>query len=81
MRENLKLVRDQRYNLHMHEDYLFADLAVIERMRTHAIAPTDRLVLFHPYNTLAKSAWESAKQSQLLALLPKLQKSAAQLTS
>lgn len=70
MRQNLKLVRHQRYTLAMHEDYLFADLVVIDHMRKHAIAPTDRLVLFHPYTTLATSAWETAKQSQLLALLP-----------
>jgi hypothetical protein len=70
MRQNLKLVRDQRYNLRMHEEFLFADLAVIDRMRKHAIDPNDHVVLFHPYNTLATAAWETAKQSQLLALLP-----------
>ena len=70
MRQNLKLVRDQRYNLRMHENYLFADLAVIDHMRKHDLAPSDRLILFHPYNTLADSAWQTAKQSQLLALLP-----------
>jgi hypothetical protein len=70
MRLNLRLVQEQRSVLAMHEDYLFADLLVIDRMRKHAIAPTDRMVLFHPYATLANSAWETAKQSQLLALLP-----------
>ena len=70
MRQNLKLVHQQRYDLAMHEDYLFADLVVIDHMRKQAILPTDRVVLFHPYSVLATSAWETARESQLLALLP-----------
>ncbi len=70
MRQNLKLVHQQRYDLAMHEDYLFTDLVVIDHMRKQAILPTDRVVLFHPYSVLATSAWETARESQLLALLP-----------
>lgn len=70
MQANLKSVTQQRYTLAMHEDYLFADLAVIARARAHKLAPDDRVVLFHPYEMLNDSAWETAKASDALALIP-----------
>jgi hypothetical protein len=69
MAKNLALVQMDRYSLVMHEDYLFKDLLIIERIRRHALAPGDRVVLFHPYVKLANSAWQTAHESQLLALL------------
>jgi hypothetical protein len=70
MTKNLELVQLQSYTLVMHEDYLFKDLIIIDRMRSHTLAPGDRMVLFHPSIKLATSSWQTAHESQLLALLP-----------
>ena len=70
MTKNLELVQMDRYTLAMHEDYLFKDLRIIAHMRSHTLAPGNRMVLFHPYVKLATSAWQTARESQLLALLP-----------
>lgn len=70
MAQNLKLVKGTEYSVTMHKEYLFADLPVVDRMRAHHLEPGDRIVLFHPYNSLATSAWDTAARSQTLVLLP-----------
>jgi hypothetical protein len=67
---NDRIQRRTRYFLAMHEDYLFQDLAVLDRLRHHALQPTDRMVLYHPPNDLLDSAWQTAQQSGAVALLP-----------
>jgi hypothetical protein len=56
--------------LTMHEDYLFADLPVIDRLRHHALLPGDHLVIFRPTMAFKNSAWLTAQQSGALALFP-----------
>ena len=63
MEANDRLVQNTRYTLALHEDYLFKDLAVLERFRRHALAADDRIVLYHPPDWLADSAWQAAQQS------------------
>jgi hypothetical protein len=69
MADNDRVVERARYFLTTHEDYLFKDLAVLGRLRRHALQPTDRIVLYHPPTTLADSAWQTAQQSGAIALL------------
>jgi hypothetical protein len=61
--------RDEQYVLGMHEEHLFNDLLVLGRLRDHALLPTDRIVLFHPYTKLTDSAWKTAQASGAVALL------------
>jgi hypothetical protein len=70
MADNHKLVLRQQYTLAMHENYLFQDLLVIDRLRSHALLPTDRMVLFHPYVALVDTAWQTAKESNADNLFP-----------
>jgi hypothetical protein len=53
----------------MHEDYLFKDLAVLDRLRRHALQPSDRIVLYHPPTDFREEAWQTAQQSGAIALL------------
>jgi hypothetical protein len=69
MADNDRIQQRARSFLAMHEDYLFSDLAVLDRLRHHALQPTDRIVLFHPPTDFADSAWQTAQQSGAIALL------------
>jgi hypothetical protein len=60
----------EQYVLAMHEDYLFNDLAVLSRLRRHALLPEDKISLFHPNAPFANSAWQTVQQSGALAFLP-----------
>jgi hypothetical protein len=62
--------RNQQYILAMHDEYLYNDLLVLGRLRSHTLLPTDRIVLFHPYVALADSAWKTVQESGAVALLP-----------
>jgi hypothetical protein len=61
--------RDEQYVLAMHDEYLYNDLLVLGRLRRHALLPTDRIVLFHPYTALTDSAWKTVQASGTIALL------------
>jgi hypothetical protein len=63
MAANDRIEQGQRYALAMHEDYLFNDLGVLGRLRQHALAADDRIILFHPHGLLDDSAWQAAQQS------------------
>jgi hypothetical protein len=69
MASNDRIQEEARYFLAMHEDYLFKDFAVLDRLRRHVLQPTDRIVLYHPPTDFADSAWQTAQQSGAIALL------------
>jgi hypothetical protein len=70
MNNNRKIIPRDVYALKMHQKYLFSDLPVIQRARTHSLVPSDRIVVWHPYSTFADSAWQTAHESNAAALLP-----------
>jgi hypothetical protein len=61
--------RTEQYVLTLHDAYLYNDLLVLGRLRNHALLPTDRIVLFHPYLAFADSAWKTAQESGAVPLL------------
>jgi hypothetical protein len=61
--------RDAQYALTMHDEYLFNDLLVLGRLRSHTLLPTDRIILFHPNAGLTDSAWKTVQASGAIALL------------
>ncbi|HEV2618381.1 MAG TPA: hypothetical protein VGU23_00415 [Acidobacteriaceae bacterium] len=68
MVDNDRILHRIRPILAMHEDYLFKDLAVLDRLRRHALQPTDRIVLYHSPTDFRDAAWQTAQQSGALAL-------------
>jgi hypothetical protein len=69
MDHNRRIAKQAVYVLKMHEAYLFADLPVIERIRTHQLAPTDILVLWHPHPVFEDSAWNAMHGTDASALI------------
>jgi len=67
---NDRIQQRARHFLAMHEDYLFQDLAVLDRLRHHTLQPTDRMVLYHPPTNFSDAAWQTAQQSGAVALFP-----------
>jgi hypothetical protein len=66
---NRKTLEQAIYVLGMHENYLFADLAVIDRLRTHTFKPTDIIVVWHPHPHFTDTAWRTVHESQAAGLL------------
>jgi hypothetical protein len=67
---NDNLQQQDLYILTLHEDYLFQDLSVIDRLRHHALLPGDHVIIFRPTQAFKNSAWLTAQQSGALALFP-----------
>jgi hypothetical protein len=70
MDSNRELLRRNIYSLKMHQNYLFNDLPVIQRARTHSIEPSDLIVVWHAYFGFVDSAWQTAHESSAAGLLP-----------
>jgi len=66
---NRKVLRQSQYVLKLHEDYLFADLPVIDRVRTHTLKPNDIVVMWRPHPEFVDAAWQSLRENQTASLL------------
>jgi hypothetical protein len=66
---NRKRLNNDLYVLRMNQEYLFADIPVIQRARTHKLAPGDLIVVWYPYLVLGDSAWQTAQASGSASLL------------
>jgi len=69
MEVNRKRLTNNLYVLRMNQGYLFADLPVIQRARTHKLALGDLIVVWHPYFLLGDSAWQTTQESGSASLL------------
>jgi hypothetical protein len=70
MDHNREILKQALYSIRMHEQYLFTDLPVIERIRTHSVAPTDIVVLWHPHPSFEDSAWNAIHGADASSLIP-----------
>ncbi len=69
MKENQQALKRYIYVIRMHQDYLFDDLLVIDRIRTGKLTPTDHIVAWHPHVTFTNAAWRTIHESQTAELL------------
>ncbi len=70
---NRESVKQNLYSLRLNQEYLFADLPVIQRARMHKLAAGDLIVVWHPRNALADTSWQTLHESGAASLLPYLE--------
>jgi len=69
MKENRQALQREIYVIKMHQNYLFDDLSVIDRVRANTLTPTDHIVVWHPHVSFTNSAWRTIHESQVADLL------------
>lgn len=69
MDHNRQVLQQALFVFDLHESYLFNDLPVLERARTHTLLPNDKLVLWRPHPVFSDSAWTTIHENTDAGLL------------
>lgn len=69
MDHNRQILQESLFVFDLHESYLFNDLPVLERARTHTLRPGDKLVLWRPHPVFSDSVWTTLHQNTDAGLL------------